>query len=826
MKKVCTRIIALLLCLLLMAGQALAVEPTVPAQTQLASESETEAPAGSLPVETEAPTEALPVETEAPAETPAVETEAPTEAPAVETEAPTEAPAVEAEAPARTLEADATAAAPTAEATAEAKQPPKPFSEMTDEEIVEWFSLKTKWSRAALIFAVRNGLMVGVSEHDLAPKNNTTQAELATIMLAILKTQKAADLSGYKGVKRNAWYYSFMQRAVSLGMFPVADPASKVLTPNVNVTREEVFVVMARLFGIKSDSRQGIYRFSDWADVSDWAANEISAMIEHGHLAGNNGKILPKAKITREELAVVIMSFLNQLGTEMDTRNFTGRMALASATVPANTTVNGDLILSTDVTSITLDHLTVTGRLILQGNDMADVTMTGCNVQELVLARSAIIHSDKKLKNVTVLQAARLYCSAAVVNVFGAMIVYESSTLDTVNMMNQSCMTVYGTIRKVNILGEQVYINGTGNIQTLECRGSLLGNDCPTGKTIENPYNTLTTATATCTDSWFVTESNQQFTMGLKLSNMPEGWSECDLQWYVDGDLISSATRILLKEGSVIKAKHNFHDPLFAGKTSSAVKVFVTCQGKRTQLYQGSVTLETPLSYWIEHVRTQNVQGWLKTDGMLYTRYSYNGGYQFSGPIAQYPAGTQVTILQSRESSVTKVRMQDGRVGWMSFSNVEVSTANFYTTEDYPQNFKEYYVNKMRNCTSSTSYLIWVSLYTQRINIFKGSKGNWKLIRTGPIASGRNPCPTPVEVTKILYKTTQWSYQYYYCHHVSVFDEARGFHSRPTRYASDGGGICDWSIGFPASAGCIRLMDEDCIFLYDSVPTGTAVYIY
>ena len=44
MKKVCTRIIALLLCLLLMAGQALAVEPTVLAQTQLASESEPEAP--------------------------------------------------------------------------------------------------------------------------------------------------------------------------------------------------------------------------------------------------------------------------------------------------------------------------------------------------------------------------------------------------------------------------------------------------------------------------------------------------------------------------------------------------------------------------------------------------------------------------------------------------------------------------------------------------------------------------------------------------------------------------------------------------------------
>ena len=119
--------------------------------------------------------------------------------------------------------------------------------------------------------------------------------------------------------------------------------------------------------------------------------------------------------------------------------------------------------------------------------------------------------------------------------------------------------------------------------------------------------------------------------------------------------------------------------------------------------------------------------------------------------------------------------------------------------------------------------MIWVSLYTQRINIFKGSKGKWKLVRSGPIASGRNDCPTPVEDKTILYKTPQWNYPEYYCHHVSVFDEARGFHSRPTAY---NGSVYYAAIGYPASNGCVRLMDEDCIFIYNNCAVGTAVHIY
>jgi lipoprotein-anchoring transpeptidase ErfK/SrfK len=227
-----------------------------------------------------------------------------------------------------------------------------------------------------------------------------------------------------------------------------------------------------------------------------------------------------------------------------------------------------------------------------------------------------------------------------------------------------------------------------------------------------------------------------------------------------------------------------------------------------------------------EHIRTQNIQGRLRSSGKLYTSSGLST-VKKSG----IPAGTQVTVLQSRSSSATQVRLSDGTVGWMPYSNVAIVNGQYYVTTDYSKAVKEYYVNKVRNWSSSKSYMIWVSLYTQRVNIFRGSRGKWVLVRSGPIGSGRNDCPTPVETASLQYHTT-WYYPLpnnnppFYCHHVTVFDDARGFHSRPTKWGEPIGSILYYGIGYPCSHGCVRLLDEDCIYISDVLPLGTTVHIY
>ena len=385
------------------------------------------------------------------------------------------------------------------------------------------------------------------------------------------------------------------------------------------------------------------------------------------------------------------------------------------------------------------------------------------------------------------------------------------------NAMDQSAMTIVGTVTTMNILGNNVYINGSGKIETLKIRGAGLTNYCKTDNTVSNPYKTVKDIKAARKDSGKATESSPTVTMRLALSNMPEGWSEVDLVWFVDSKEYSRSKRNLLKEGSIISQSYNFSKYLDGFHSSVLFTVYATIDGKQSLIYSGYVNVEESIRTVAQSIRTQNIQGRLRQNSRLCTSRS------LETTIKEIPANTQVTVLQSRQSTATRVRLPDGTTGWVRYYDVEILPGTYYITKDYSTAVKEYYVNNTRKWGSSTGYMIWVSLYTQRINIFKGSKGKWKLVRSGPIASGRNDCPTPVEDKTILYKTPQWNYPEYYCHHVSVFDEARGFHSRPTAY---NGSVYYAAIGYPASNGCVRLMDEDCIFIYNNCAVGTAVHIY
>ena len=704
-------------------------------------------------------------------------------------------------------------------------EPPEPpVSEMTDEQIIAKYNIPDDWARSALIFAVRNGILAGKGNNDLAPRDNTTHAELATMLISILKTDKMASLSKYTDVKSSSWYYDWMAKAVSLGIFPIADPNATTLTPNVKITREEAFVALARMFGVHGQGRQTIYQFSDWKDVSDWAADDISAMIDAGCIAGNQGRILPQDNITRRELVQVLSRLLTKVGTEMPSQDFTGQMGLGASTVPANTTIHGDLLLSTDATSITLNGLTVTGRLILQGNGTVTIQLNSSSIHELVLCRDARVCSDSPLNAVTTYASLKLYGSADTVNVYGTLILKEGFTVKTVNAYYDVGITNNGTINTLNVLGDSVYINGSGLIKTLNLKAEELTNRCNTNNTVEIPHNTVDSITATRTNSNKATEASPSVKMTLKLQNMPEGWSECDLKWYVNSEYAASSTRNLLKEGSTISQTYNFSKFLDGFHTEVLFTVYITVNGKQRLLYKGYVNVEEPVASIAQNIRTQNVQAVVNCTTGLYSSYTLSTD-TYSGLIMNLQKGTQVTVLEVRDLKAARVRLENGQTGWMNTYHKDTIQINYYITTDYSTAVKEYYVNNVRKWTSSTNYMIWVSLWTQRFNVFQKVSGKWKLVHTGLIGSGTNYNPTPVEDVKLLYHSAQWTYDVFYVHHVTVFDSYRGFHSVPTKYDSDGGGIYDGTLGRPASHGCIRVSPDDAVYIYN-LPLNTAVHIY
>ena len=147
---------------------------------------------------------------------------------------------------------------------------------------------------------------------------------------------------------------------------------------------------------------------------------------------------------------------------------------------------------------------------------------------------------------------------------------------------------------------------------------------------------------------------------------------------------------------------------------------------------------------------------------------------------------------------------------------------------DWSRDFKEYYMN-LRGFSSSTKYLIWTSTYTQRVNVFKGKKGNWKLIRTMRCTTGKFDHPTA-----LTYKRKLIKHQYkrvrtkinnpnstYWYKYVSYFCNGDGFHSI----------VWDTKTGKlirkvvknlqPGTLGCVRMSVDDSKWIYTKMPLKT-----
>ena len=139
---------------------------------------------------------------------------------------------------------------------------------------------------------------------------------------------------------------------------------------------------------------------------------------------------------------------------------------------------------------------------------------------------------------------------------------------------------------------------------------------------------------------------------------------------------------------------------------------------------------------------------------------------------------------------------------------------------DYSDASKEYFVNVTRNCTSATDRLIWVCLDKQRVNVFIGSPGNWKLEQTFLTSTGKAETPTKTASDVVNFKKMDYKIE---GSRVKYFVEAIG------------SGFHKWNLSgrfrrrigkHTISHGCIRLVEQDAKWMFENIKPNTRVVIY
>ena len=171
---------------------------------------------------------------------------------------------------------------------------------------------------------------------------------------------------------------------------------------------------------------------------------------------------------------------------------------------------------------------------------------------------------------------------------------------------------------------------------------------------------------------------------------------------------------------------------------------------------------------------------------------------------------TEKTINIANYPQTHYITYADGTAPTKIFDTVQSSYKGNYKSSynpDYLDITKQNFVNN-RGYSSNTQYLVWANLATQKVNVFQGSKGKWKLIKVFRCASGARATPTPQGVTYVTYKQTKWKTDSYVCKPIVRFYPNTGYAFHSVLYKPDESGIKDGSIGFP---GITRLPQDEAV---------------
>lgn len=180
-------------------------------------------------------------------------------------------------------------------------------------------------------------------------------------------------------------------------------------------------------------------------------------------------------------------------------------------------------------------------------------------------------------------------------------------------------------------------------------------------------------------------------------------------------------------------------------------------------------------------------------------------------------SGTKL-VVKSKKGSKVYGYTNDGKYIQVKRSSLKY-TGLERRSSDFSTEVKEQFINS-KGISSKTKYLIWISQYTCRTNIFRGSTGNWKLVSSHTCIVGSWNSRTSPGLRRILKKSGAGQYG----GPVITFTSGTGTTSNPNGNAFHN--FVDGSRIGAKSHGCVRVSTSVLRFIYNNCPIGTTVFVY
>lgn len=226
---------------------------------------------------------------------------------------------------------------------------------------------KGHWAQEAISEWTSLGIIQGYEDGTIRPSQSVTRAELAVILSRVFKLNYKNESVNYKDVKENAWYYQAVEQVMSAQLM---NDYEDEFRPNQLATREEAAYALAHAYHLSGGE---VKTFVDSNLISDWAQEEVEALIAGGYLQGRtDGTLAPQAVLTRADFVTMLDKLTAKLYQKSGTytENVGGNVVINTPDVILkDMTISGNLYITEGVGEgeITLENVKIDGNVIIEG---------------------------------------------------------------------------------------------------------------------------------------------------------------------------------------------------------------------------------------------------------------------------------------------------------------------------------------------------------------------------------------------------------------------------------------------------------------------------
>ncbi len=336
------------------------------------------------------------------------------------------------------------------------------------------FASQKHWADKEMNEWNTKGLLKGDENGNFRADDSITRAEFMALVNRMQNyTQKSDDISQYKDINSNDWYYDTV--SIALKAAYIKGVSSDMINPNASITREEAMAIITRISGAKKDNQAYLYA-KDSDKVSDWAREDVSTCIKQGFISGNQGKIKPLANITRAEAVVMLNRKLTDSRTfalageyDLDNQKVENIMILADGISLKNADVKSDLTINKSLEdgNLNLENINVAKNLYAYGGGENSIYFNSVRVDGSLIVKKLggkiriVVKGNSKSK-LTVLQS-----GAIIVNQNKDGRTFEEITIPK-DIVDSEKIELIGFFEKVENFAKDINLKLDGSIKELK----------------------------------------------------------------------------------------------------------------------------------------------------------------------------------------------------------------------------------------------------------------------------------------------------------------------------------------------------------------------